>query len=116
MLIIYLLFGVGAVAGNIAGLNAPPVTTPTCSGAPMSVTDTCEQQNYVNGSPTTTQYFTYDQMLAQEQPNTALAVSFIVIGALIIVSGGFWLYRWLKKRTLIPVRFTRSPVVENRDG
>ena len=55
-------------------------------------------------------------MLAQEQPNTALAVSFIVIGALIIVSGGFWLYRWLKKRTLIPVRFTRSPVVENRDG
>jgi hypothetical protein len=116
LLVFYLLFGVGVLLGNIAGMNAPPVTTPTCSGVPMSITDTCQQQNYLNGNPTTTQYFTYDQMLAQEQPDTGVAAWFIGIGVLMIASGGFWLYRWFGKRTLIPTRFTRSSIARNRGG
>jgi LPXTG-motif cell wall-anchored protein len=105
LLVIWTLSGVGVVLGNIPLLNARPVTTPTCSGVAMSPTDTCQQQNYVNGSPTTTQYFTYNQMLASEQPDTGSAPWLIGFGVLMIGSGSLGLYRWFRKRPLLPARF-----------
>ncbi len=98
LLVAVVLLGIGGIAGNVQLAGESPVTTPTCNGVEMSPADSCEQDNYLNGSRTTTQFFSYDDMLAQEQPLTGFAPWGIAIGVALVGLGGWGMYRWFRKR------------------
>lgn len=68
-----LLFGIGVIAVNMAGVLTPPPATPTCEGRTMAPADTCQVTDYLNGMRTSVQYFSYDQMLANQRRGASVS-------------------------------------------
>jgi hypothetical protein len=99
LLIVSVLIGVVVIGINVNLAVDPEVQGPvTCSGTVMGTTDSCQQQNYVNGEPTTTQYFTYDQMRDQQRPDPYAWVISLSIGVVWTGLSTWGIVRWFRQR------------------